>query len=126
MVQTIPATRNVFVPAKMFHISGHSLSAKFQIPEIMDEIDHIVPYTRNPNPVTNRQPPSPPCKVLIAATSKSSGRRLNGFLGLSLNNGSILFLVSLLDKTVFAFRRSPFFLRFLFRLLALCLRLRPD
>ena len=28
------------------------------------------------------------------------GRRLNGFLGLSLNDGTILFLVILLDKTV--------------------------
>ena len=40
------------------------------------------------------------------------GRRSNGFLGLSLNDGIILFLVILLDKTVsvgpvFALRRLP-------------------
>ena len=31
----------------------------------------------------------------------------NGFLGLSLNDRTILFLVILLDKTVFALGRSP-------------------
>ena len=39
----------------------------------------------------------------------SLGRRLNGFLGVSLNDRDILFLVISLDKTVsvFALRRSP-------------------
>ena len=32
--------------------------------------------------------------------ASSSGRRLNGFLGLSLNDRTILFIVILLDKTV--------------------------
>ena len=31
---------------------------------------------------------------------RGEGRRLNGFLGLSLNDGTIPFLVILLDKTV--------------------------
>ena len=35
------------------------------------------------------------------------GRRPNGFLGLSLNDRTIIFLVILLDKTVFALRRLP-------------------
>ena len=40
----------------------------------------------------------------------SLGRRLNGFLGLTLHDRTILFLVILLDKsddTVFALVRSP-------------------
>ena len=36
----------------------------------------------------------------LSTIVKLSGRRLNDFLGLSLNDGTILFLVILLDKTV--------------------------
>ena len=32
--------------------------------------------------------------------AETAGRRLNGFLGLSLNDRTIIFLVILLDKTV--------------------------
>ena len=36
-----------------------------------------------------------------------TGRCPNGFLGLSLNDWTVLFLVILLDKTVFELGRSP-------------------
>ena len=39
-----------------------------------------------------------PCRMFNFFMTK--GRRLNGFLGLSLNDRTILFLVNLLDKTV--------------------------
>ena len=39
-------------------------------------------------------------KLTTVAGTEPEGRRPNGFLGLSLNDGTILFLVDLLDKTV--------------------------
>ena len=37
---------------------------------------------------------------LLKVQEQTEGRRLNGFLGLSLNDGTILFLAILLDETV--------------------------
>ena len=39
-------------------------------------------------------------KLTTVAGTEPEGRRPNGFLGLSLNDRTILFLVDLLDKTV--------------------------
>ena len=46
-----------------------------------------------------------PSKTIV--NPHTTGRRPNGFLGLSLNDRTILFLLILLDKTVFAFGASP-------------------
>ena len=45
-----------------------------------------------PSPAAGRRPQK--CR------SAAKGRRLNGFLGLSLNDRNIIFFVILLDKTV--------------------------
>ena len=43
----------------------------------------------------------------VRPTFAITGRRLNGFLGLSFKERTILFLLIFLDKTVFALGRSP-------------------